>query len=55
MASKVQMIKFNKQVEKIVLALGGVVSKYYNWVIETKAGKLFVSVQEPESSKIFSI
>lgn len=55
MASKVQMTKFNKKVEKIVLALGGVVATSYKWSIETKAGTLFVTVHEPEASKLFSI
>jgi hypothetical protein len=55
MASKVQMQKFNKKVEKIVLALGGVPDSFYKWVIETKAGKLFISVHEAEASKLFSI
>ena len=55
MASKVQMQKFNNKVEKIVLALGGIPDTFYNWVIETKAGKLYVSVHEAEASKLFSI
>jgi hypothetical protein len=55
MASKVQMQKFNKKVERIVLALGGIPSTTYNWVIETKAGKLYVSVHKAESSELFSI
>jgi hypothetical protein len=55
MASKAQMQKFNKTVEKIVLALGGVPDTFYKWVIETKAGKLYVSVHEAEASKLFSI
>lgn len=55
MASKVQMQKFNKRVEKLILSLGGVPDTFYKWVIETKAGKLFVTVHEPEASKVFSI
>ena len=55
MASKVQMQKFNNKVEKIVLALGGIPDTFYKWVIETKAGKLYVSVHEAEASGLFSI
>jgi hypothetical protein len=55
MASKAQMQKFNNKVEKIVLLLGGVPTNLYRWVIETKAGKLFVTVHEAEASKLFSI
>jgi hypothetical protein len=55
MASKVQMQKFNNKVEKIVLLLGGIPDTFYKWVIETKAGKLYVSVHEAEASKLFSI
>lgn len=55
MASKVQMQKFNNKVGKIVLALGGIPDTFYKWVIETKAGKLYISVHEAEASKLFSI
>jgi len=55
MASKAQMQKFNNKVEKIVLALGGIPTNFYKWVIETKAGKLYVSVHEAEASKLFTI
>lgn len=57
MATKIQMVKFNKKVEKIVLALGGIINATdpYKWAIDTKAGKLYITVHEPESSKVFSI
>ena len=57
MATKIQMEKFNKRVEKIVLALGGTVSPPfdYRWTLKTKAGDLLITVHEAESSKLFSI
>lgn len=58
MASKVQMEKFNKKVEKLVLELGGVEQNRHSgklWELQTKAGLLSVSVHEPEASKVFSI
>ena len=57
MASKIQMGKFNKKVEKIVLSMGGNSQSPlpYRWAVQTKAGKLFVTVHEAEASKLFSI
>jgi len=57
MASKIQMEKFNKKVEKIVLGMGGTLNSPlpYRWTVQTKAGKLFVTVHEAEASKLFSI
>ncbi len=57
MASKIQMEKFNKKVEKIVLGMGGTLTSTlpYRWAVQTKAGKLFVTVHEAEASKLFSI
>lgn len=57
MASKIQMEKFNKKVEKIVLGMGGNSQSPlpYRWSVQTKAGKLFVTVHEAEASKLFSI
>lgn len=57
MASKVQMEKFNKRVEKIVLGMGGTVksSLPYRWSLITKAGELLIAVHEAEASKLFSI
>jgi len=57
MASKIQMEKFNKKVEKIVLDMGGTLKSPlpYRWSVQTKAGKLFVTVHEAEASKLFSI
>lgn len=57
MASKNQIWKFNKKVEAIVLGMGGILNPPlpYHWSVQTKAGKLFVTVHEPEASKFFSI
>lgn len=57
MASKKVMEAFNKKVEKIVLTLGGEKDpiNWYNWFINTKAGKLYVSVHKAEASDLFSI
>lgn len=57
MASKIQMAKFNKKVEAIVLSIGGTLNSSlpYRWDIQTKAGKLFVRVHEPEAGNLFSI
>jgi len=60
MASKVQQEKFNKAVEKAVLALGGTIVRKtaegrLELSINTKAGILSVSLHEPESSTLFSI
>jgi hypothetical protein len=57
MASKIQMEKFNRKVEKIVLGMGGTLNSPlpYRWTVQTKAGKLFVTVHEAEASKLFSI
>ena len=57
MASKIQMAKFNKKVETIVLSMGGTLNSSlpYRWDIQTKAGKLFVRVHEPEAGNLFSI
>ena len=57
MASKIQMAKFNKKIEAIVLSMGGTLNSFipYNWSVQTKAGKLFVKVHESEASKLFSI
>jgi hypothetical protein len=57
MASKAQMEKFNKKVEKIVLGMGGTLcsSLPYRWSLNTKAGKLYVAVHEAEASQLFSI
>ena len=51
------MAKFNKKVETIVLSMGGTLNSSlpYRWDIQTKAGKLFVTVHETEASKLFSI
>jgi hypothetical protein len=57
MASKIQMAKFNKKVEAIVLSMGGTLNSSlpYHWSVQTKVGKLFVTVHEAEASKLFSI
>ena len=57
MASKIQMAKFNKKVEAIVLSMGGTLNSSlpYHWSVQTKAGKLFVTIHEAEASKLFSI
>jgi hypothetical protein len=57
MASKIQMAKFNKKVEAIVLSMGGILSPPLpsHWSVQTKAGKLFVKFHEAEASKLFSI
>jgi hypothetical protein len=57
MASKVQQEKFNKQVEKIVLGMGGKLASSlpYRWSLITKAGELLIAVHEAEASKLFSI
>ena len=57
MASKIQMEKFNKRVEKIVLGLGGIPTPndIYKWAIKTKAGKLSITVHEAQASELFSI
>lgn len=57
MASKVQQEKFNKQVEKIVLGMGGKLNSSlpYRWSLITKAGELLITVHGAEASKLFSI
>lgn len=60
MASKVQQEKFNKAVEKEILKLGGTIVRKTpegrgELSIKTKAGKLSVSLHEPDVSKLFSI
>jgi hypothetical protein len=60
MASKLEVKKFNKKVGEIVLKFGGKVFSVREdghtvWELETKAGRLDVTVFAPESSKLFSI
>lgn len=50
--------KFNKNVEKLVMKLGGSVTErpdIYKWQIPTKAGLLMVDVHEPSKSSVFSV
>lgn len=58
MAREKSMAKFDKKVEKLVLQLGGKETYKWEsstgWTIETKAGKLDVSVHHDKSS-IYSI
>lgn len=60
MAAKKTVEKFNKDVEKTILKeLGGTVKRTDEWrkqfLINTKAGELMVTLHAPEKTEIFSI
>lgn len=64
MASRVEMKKFNKIIENIVIGFGGTpiespfpfsTDESKSWTLETRVGELQISVHAPESSKLFSV
>lgn len=63
MATKKQMLAFNNSIEKRLIEIGAnKVKGHYTeafgafcYEVETKAGKMFVTSDEPEKGEIFSI